>query len=162
MNRITPNSYHSDDNSKLRPDELIVSIRRIMPEKFKVVISGLSGRFPECGDVDTFKERLYKNDNLVTVDDRKWPVGFKHKRKKYNIGLYQQRIFLNLLLNKFVYHVIGLGEKLIPDATGKFHDLHEYDHTVFRMNQTFAFSNDLVNRRVLEPAFEAIIDAGKT
>lgn len=50
-----------------------------MAEKFKVVISGVSGRFPECGDVDTFKTKLYEGYDFVTTDNRKWPVGYKHK-----------------------------------------------------------------------------------
>lgn len=48
-----------------------------MDKKFKVVISGISGRFPECNDVNTFKEKLYNGDDFVTVDDRKWPVGYR-------------------------------------------------------------------------------------
>ena len=54
-------------------------LRRNMQEKFKVVISGLSGRFPECKDIDQFKEKLYNGDEFVTIDDRKWPVGYRNK-----------------------------------------------------------------------------------
>lgn len=52
-----------------------------MSEKFEVVISGMSGRFPECEDVHKFKEKLYNGDDFITTDNRKWPIGFKHKSK---------------------------------------------------------------------------------
>lgn len=52
-----------------------------MPEKFDVVISGVSGRFPECDDVVTFKEMLYNQVNPITYDNRKWPVNYKFKCK---------------------------------------------------------------------------------
>lgn len=52
-----------------------------MGEKFEVVISGISGRFPECDNVLTFKHKLYNKEEFITVDDRKWPVGYKYKRK---------------------------------------------------------------------------------
>lgn len=54
-----------------------------------------------------------------------------------------------------------LGEKTVPDPVGKFTNPYEYDHTVFKMNKTFAVSNDILNRAVLEPSFEAIVDAGR-
>lgn len=50
-----------------------------MPEKFKVVISGISGRFPDSDNVDIFKDKLYNGYNFVTTDNRKWPIGYKHK-----------------------------------------------------------------------------------
>ena len=52
-----------------------------MAQKFKVVISGISGRFPECDRIDSFKEKLYNGEDFITVDDRKWPVGYRYKRK---------------------------------------------------------------------------------
>ncbi len=51
---------------------------RKMP-KFEVdediVISGIAGRFPEADTLDEFADNLYKNINMVTLDDRRWPQG---------------------------------------------------------------------------------------
>lgn len=40
-----------------------------------IVISGISGRFPESENIDELKENLYNNVDMVTEDDRRWPVG---------------------------------------------------------------------------------------
>jgi hypothetical protein len=51
---------------------------RPMP-KFEVtediVISGIAGRFPESDNIDEFAENLFKNIDMVTLDDRRWPIG---------------------------------------------------------------------------------------
>lgn len=33
------------------------------------------GRFPECENIDQFKENLFNGVDLVTADDRRWPKG---------------------------------------------------------------------------------------
>lgn len=33
------------------------------------------GRFPECVNIDQFKENLFNGVDLVTADDRRWPKG---------------------------------------------------------------------------------------
>ena len=53
------------------------------------------------------------------------------------------------------------AEKLIPDATAKLLCWHEFDHTVFKLNSTWAFNYDVINRLGLESSFEAILDAGE-
>uniref|UniRef100_T1ITL1 Fatty acid synthase n=1 Tax=Strigamia maritima TaxID=126957 RepID=T1ITL1_STRMM len=40
-----------------------------------VVISGISGRFPESDNLWEFKENLFNGVDMVTADDRKWPMG---------------------------------------------------------------------------------------
>src|SRR2546427_465989 len=40
-----------------------------------IVISGIAGRFPESDTLDEFADNLYKNINMITLDDRRWPVG---------------------------------------------------------------------------------------
>lgn len=50
-------------------------------ENVEVVISGISGRFPESNSIVEFKENLYAGVDLVTDDDRRWPSG---KQIKYN------------------------------------------------------------------------------
>ena len=54
------------------------------------------------------------------------------------------------------------SDKLIPDATGKLSNIYKLDYNVFKMNKTFARNCDVLNRIILEPAFEAIIDAGES
>jgi hypothetical protein len=40
-----------------------------------IVISGIAGRFPECDNMDEFGCNLFKNVDMVTEDDRRWPTG---------------------------------------------------------------------------------------
>lgn len=44
----------------------------------EVVISGISGRFPESDSVEEFKENLFSGVDMVTEDDRRWPIGMFH------------------------------------------------------------------------------------
>jgi hypothetical protein len=45
--------------------------------KAEVVISGLSGRFPESDNVDEFAQNLYNKVDMIVDDDRRWPKGPK-------------------------------------------------------------------------------------
>ncbi|KAB0795973.1 hypothetical protein PPYR_10034 [Photinus pyralis] len=38
-----------------------------------VVISGISGRFPECDNIEELKQKLFEGVDLVTDDERRWP-----------------------------------------------------------------------------------------
>ena len=40
-----------------------------------IVISGVSGRFPESDNYDEFAENLMNHVDMVTEDDRRWPLG---------------------------------------------------------------------------------------
>jgi fatty acid synthase len=40
-----------------------------------VVITGLSGRFPESNNVEEFTEQLFAGVDLITDDERRWPSG---------------------------------------------------------------------------------------
>ena len=40
-----------------------------------IVISGISGRFPESDSIDEFAENLYKNVDMITDESRRWPKG---------------------------------------------------------------------------------------
>lgn len=55
------------------------SKKEFHPRKWEVsddiVISGISGRFPESDSVDEFADNLFRGVNLVSKDDRRWPVG---------------------------------------------------------------------------------------
>jgi len=44
-----------------------------VPEE--VVISGVSGRFPESANIAEFREHLINGRDMVTEDDRRWKPG---------------------------------------------------------------------------------------
>ncbi|XP_065212309.1 fatty acid synthase-like [Planococcus citri] len=102
-----------------------------MTKRYEVVISGISGRFPECDDVTTFKKMLYNKESPITFDNRKWPITYKYK----------------------------FGEP-VPNGIGKYTDIHRFDARVFAVNKVLAECTDVINRKVLEPSFEAVLDAG--
>ena len=39
-----------------------------------IVISGMSGRFPESNSTDELANNLYNNVDMITEDDRRWPT----------------------------------------------------------------------------------------
>lgn len=136
-----------------------------MAFKFDVVVSGISGRFPECNDIDTFKKKLYKGNSneFITSDDRKWNPGFRLNR----FGKYLKTRLYNFTASSEILQVKNLklekilGDKAaVPDATGKFKQEIEFDYRMFKYNQLYARSTDVINRKVSEVSFEAIVDAG--
>jgi acyl transferase domain-containing protein len=48
----------------------------------ELVISGVSGRFPEADNVDEFAEHLFAGNDLITEDSRRWEPGavYSHGR----------------------------------------------------------------------------------
>lgn len=40
-----------------------------------IVISGISGRFPESNNIQEFWDKLMNGDRMNSADDRRWPVG---------------------------------------------------------------------------------------
>ena len=40
-----------------------------------IVITGISGRFPESSNLEEFKQQLFDGVDLVTDDERRWPSG---------------------------------------------------------------------------------------
>lgn len=40
-----------------------------------IVISGMSGRFPESDTTDEFAQNLYNGMDMLTSDNRRWPTG---------------------------------------------------------------------------------------
>ena len=40
-----------------------------------IVISGISGRFPESDNVDELAENLLNHVDMITEDERRWPIG---------------------------------------------------------------------------------------
>ena len=40
-----------------------------------IVISGISGRYPDCDNINEFWDKLVSGVEFGTIDDRRWPVG---------------------------------------------------------------------------------------
>lgn len=64
-------------------DSQVVS--EFIKKREPIVISGMSGRFPESDTISEFAENLYNNVDMVVVDDRRWPTGMKLFLKLYLI-----------------------------------------------------------------------------
>jgi hypothetical protein len=48
----------------------------LSPNKFvQIVITGVSGRFPRCENIQEFGDLLLAGEDLVTEDDLRWPPG---------------------------------------------------------------------------------------
>ena len=52
-----------------------VPIVTLLRNNDEIVISGISGRFPESNTIDEFAENLFNNVDMITEDDRRWPTG---------------------------------------------------------------------------------------
>ncbi|CAG2108029.1 unnamed protein product [Medioppia subpectinata] len=48
-----------------------------------VVISGMSGRFPESDTMDELADNLYANRDLITADERRWPPGLYGEPQRF-------------------------------------------------------------------------------
>lgn len=40
-----------------------------------IVITGFSGRLPECDSIDELREKLLTGEDMVNDDPRRWPYG---------------------------------------------------------------------------------------
>ncbi|KAL6953875.1 fatty-acid synthase system [Sarracenia purpurea var. burkii] len=103
-----------------------------MDEKFETVISGISGRFPDCESIPEFRTKLYNGESFMSLVPERWPINYRYQ-----------------------YSDIKL-----PSATGKFKFAKEFDPVVFQVNTAVAECIDVVNRKVWEPSFECVMDAG--
>ncbi|EPB72575.1 Beta-ketoacyl synthase protein [Ancylostoma ceylanicum] len=52
-------------------------------EQEEIVISGVSGRFPRCENVNEFGDLLLQGEDLITEDDLRWPPGFYDLPKRH-------------------------------------------------------------------------------
>ena len=96
-----------------------------------VVISGISGRFPQCGSVDQFMEALLANQDLVTEQ----PLRF---------GENAAERFSEL-----------------SARSGKVLDWDRFDAQFFGLSDRLSDRLDPQTRKVCEVTYEAILDAGK-
>lgn len=69
------------------PRSIAAGARLAHPEPGnEVVISGLSGRFPDSDDVYEFRDKLFNKVDLVSDDGRRWKLG-----KSWTLGLPRSR-----------------------------------------------------------------------
>lgn len=45
------------------------------PNNMEVVISGISGIFPECDNIEELKDLLFNKQNGITLDSKRWTLG---------------------------------------------------------------------------------------
>ncbi|KAL6953873.1 fatty-acid synthase system [Sarracenia purpurea var. burkii] len=50
-----------------------------MDEKFETVISGISGRFPDCESIPEFKTKLYSGESFMSLVPERWPTDFRYQ-----------------------------------------------------------------------------------
>lgn len=122
--------------------------------KEEVVISGISGAFPECENIDEFKELLFNKTNGVTIDSRRW---------KPSILLILLNFYLFWIsLNLSTYYVLNFITDTLGaiSGTGKLKNIDKFDATFFSAHSKLAEVMDDSTRLFLEKSIEAIIDAG--
>lgn len=49
--------------------------KRHWPMDEDIVITGIAGRYPESNNVDEFWTKLLSGVELISADDRRWPIG---------------------------------------------------------------------------------------
>ena len=97
----SPSSSSSvSDDEYVHPDadHLLIRKDRVWPQPSKIedeplpqpkewpegiVISGISGRYPESDNLEEFWDKLIQGVELISSDDRRWPVG----ESKFNFFL---------------------------------------------------------------------------
>ncbi|XP_022181594.1 fatty acid synthase-like [Myzus persicae] len=67
---MAPNAH--DVDPAVEPDVLSDEFG-FRPED--IVISGFSGRFPECDSIDEMRQKLYAGEDMVNAEPRRWPTG---------------------------------------------------------------------------------------
>ncbi len=130
-----------------------------------VVISGVSGRFPESDSTEEFRQHLLKGEDMVTEDNRRWTPGRETttKREKIPGTVTKEKSFVlfcaNLAWNWEFHSSPGLHG--LPRRNGKLKDLSKFDATFFGVHPKQANGMDPQLRMLLEVSYEAIVDAGK-
>ena len=112
-----------------------------MPEwemKDDIVISGISGRFPESDNIDELRDNLYNNVDMVTEDERRWPFGL------YGLPTRGGKIKDSTKFDAQFFEVHGKQANLM-DPQGRL--LLETDPRSYRWRRYVLYSPELENRR---------------
>lgn len=67
------NDMSANPGIKLAPVDPLDEDFGFQPED--VVVSGFSGRFPECDSIDELRENLYAGVDMVNDKENRWPYG---------------------------------------------------------------------------------------
>lgn len=54
-----------------------------------IVVSGVSGRFPESDTIDELRDNLYNHVDMITEDDRRWPLGRDTRNRELKLLTFQ-------------------------------------------------------------------------
>ena len=66
----------SHDTSDDVPNDVYKLPHKIrLNEEDEIVISGISGRYPESDNIKEFWENLMFSKEMVSIDDSRWPIG---------------------------------------------------------------------------------------
>nr|XP_018896886.1 PREDICTED: fatty acid synthase-like [Bemisia tabaci] len=95
-----------------------------MKEEVEVVISGVSGAFPECKNVAEFEEALFKKTNLVTDDKRKWKedynfpthCGKAHNHDKFDALFFNVTPTLSASMDLMIKRCLETSVEAVIDA----------------------------------------------
>lgn len=83
----TKGGYREEDDVPLRPPSRNWPIPSIVddeplppPREWEedIVISGISGRYPESKNIDEFWQKLTSGVELISCSDIRWPIGKSH------------------------------------------------------------------------------------
>ena len=110
----------------------------------EIVITGISGRFPESDNMDEFASNLMSDMDLVTEDERRWEPGALNCR---------------FHTSQFACSNIA-GYYGLPKRHGKLKDVTRFDAQFFGIVPKQANVMDPQLRILLEVTYEAILDAG--
>ena len=71
---MAPNAENNGTNGTNGTD---ASVKKMPVWEFPedIVISGISGRFPESDNLDELAKNLFDNVDMITEDERRWPKG---------------------------------------------------------------------------------------
>ncbi|GFO05604.1 fatty acid synthase [Plakobranchus ocellatus] len=64
-------------SSKEKGEEIVpVNVRTVRPYEGEIVVSGISGRYPDSANVGELQYNLLNGINMITVDNRRWEPGY--------------------------------------------------------------------------------------
>lgn len=92
-----------------------------------IVISGISGRFPESNSIAEFRENLFSGVDMVNDDPRRWPSSKWHD---IHFSLYSMKY-------RFLYNILFFENELnpglygLPTRIGKIKNLEYFDAIYF-------------------------------
>lgn len=70
---MAPNAHEVDAAPVAGEPDVLSDEFGFQPED--IVISGFSGRFPECDSIDEMRQKLYAGEDMVNAEPRRWPTG---------------------------------------------------------------------------------------